>query len=173
MTFALKVVGSEISAWAIFREIIFWLHAFHGIEKCFPNFVRFREEEPSWAKVQATPLSFWPHLRENHYTDDGGDHHHIFWAHMENIRPLSPAWILSHHGREPKRQVVPLCALNGPLCHHSELVKTKVFVFLTISNRKSFLSAAFLVIFRPFSVDILLFLASFLTQFQTISQYYF
>ena len=47
----------------------------------------------------ATKVSFWPHLRENHYTDDGGssgDHHHIFWAHMENIRPLS-AWILSHH----------------------------------------------------------------------------
>ena len=34
----------------------------------------------------ATKVSFWPHLRENHYTDDGGDHHHIFGgAHMEDL----------------------------------------------------------------------------------------
>ena len=35
---------------------------------------------------QKEEVSFWPHLRENHYTDDGGDHHHIFGgAHMEDL----------------------------------------------------------------------------------------
>ena len=48
------------------------------------------EEEELGSKVQlgntGKAVSFWPHLRENHYTDDGGDHHHIFGgAHMEDL----------------------------------------------------------------------------------------
>ena len=52
------------------------------------------EEEELRSKVQlgntGKAVSFWPHLRENHYTDDGGDHHHIFGAHMENISSFDP-----------------------------------------------------------------------------------
>ena len=41
----------------------------------------------NWKKNHTNlEVSFWPHLRENHYTDDGGDHHHIFGgAHMEDL----------------------------------------------------------------------------------------
>ena len=37
--------------------------------------LKFRRQQQQQATAK---VSFWPHLRENHYTDDGGDHHHIF-----------------------------------------------------------------------------------------------
>ncbi len=63
---------------------------------------------------------FWPHLRENHYTDDGADHHHIFWEPIWKILDLfrlefSHISCLLGFSREFSRRPCWGC-LNGPLC---------------------------------------------------------
>ena len=85
------VWSSEISEGSACGEkIIFGWHA----EVFSQSWWGGLEEEELRSKVQlgntGKAVSFWPHLRENHYTDDGGDHHHIFGAHMENISSFDP-----------------------------------------------------------------------------------
>ena len=98
----------------------------------------------------ATKVSFWPHLRENHYTDDGGssgDHHHIFWAHMENIRPLS-AWILSHHVGYTAR----LSEQGGRGARGTPDSKILVYLFSTMAGQAGQIMPTTLLLATPLSV---------------------